>query len=193
MHLLPNQIAQKLWVSERTIYNYKKKLKGQFKEERRNGKSYLEFEPFLAYAKSLWNLFPKDSETVLNIQKEVQSDSGVNKEKQVKKTDWIFWNLSERVSESSERLQNRDKEKKQLENYSNNLNEQVKKYALAFSEEKAEKKELQKKYDTLETRFLNKVEATAKYKGKVALFFALLGGLAFALSLILGYVLFFQN
>ncbi len=47
--------------------------------------TYLEFVPFLEYAKSLGNTFPKDSEIFPNIQKEAQNDSEKVKENKIEK------------------------------------------------------------------------------------------------------------
>jgi intergrase/recombinase len=63
--ILSRHLAQKLGVSERTLYNYRKKLKGKFTEENRNGKLYLEPKPFFNYAESIGILIPKPAEEIL--------------------------------------------------------------------------------------------------------------------------------
>ena len=161
--LLPKNIANKLWISERTVYNYRKKLAGKMKEERRNWKTYFDFETISEHFQKFGN-----------VAKYITSENELN---QHQTNNWI----SEGNSETLAKLQ---EDQTNLKKYNNNLNEQIQKYAIAFSEEKKEKQKLQEKYDKLESNFLAKIEELSRAKWKLALWLALLGGLAIAFFII---------
>lgn len=76
-------------------------------------------------------------------------------------------------------------QKDYLEKQNANLSEQIQKYALAFTEEKKEKQELLTRYNSLEDRFLKKVEEFSNLKGKFYLWLGLLGGLLLGLIALL--------
>lgn len=97
--ILSRHLAQQLGISERTLYNYRKKLKGTFREENRNGKLYLEPKPFIDYAESIGISIQKPSEEIL----ESVGKQSEDKQKDKSKTnDYQPWNPSESAESISE-------------------------------------------------------------------------------------------
>lgn len=138
-------------------------MAGKIKEERRNWKTYFDFEAISEYFQKFGNI--------------AKYPTSENKINQSQSDNWI----SESNSETLAKLQ---EEQTNLKKYNNNLNEQIQKYAIAFSEEKKEKQRLQEKYDKLESNFLAKIEELSRTKWKLALWLALLWGLAITFFII---------
>ena len=149
-YLLPQDIVKELWISLKTVYNYISKSGNKVRTERRNGKTFVNFEDLQSYLQT-W---------LQSIQSDYKSNDIDNNNKLLDistlKQDWNLQSdynrLQTNYSSVIERVD-------QLNKMSSNYQDMAQKYAIRLSEEKDEKKSLQEKYDALEKNYLDKVDA----------------------------------
>ena len=151
-YLLPQDIVNELWISLKTVYNYISKYGNKIRTERRNWKTFVNFEDLQNYLQT-W---------LQNIQSDYKNDDVIDKGNAVDisilKQDWKLQSdynkLQSNYSSVIERVE-------QLNKMSSNYQDMAQKYAIRLSEEKDEKKALQEKYDALEKNYLDKIDAYA--------------------------------
>jgi hypothetical protein len=151
-YLLPQDIVNELWISLKTVYNYISKSWNKVRTERRNGKTFINFEDLQSYLQS-W---------LQSIQSDYKSDDVIDKNntvdistlKQDLKLQTDYNKLQSNYNSVMERVE-------QLNKVSSNYQDMAQKYAIRLSEEKEEKKVLQEKYDILEKNYLDKIDAYA--------------------------------
>lgn len=149
-YLLPQDIVNELWISLKTVYNYISKYGNKIRTERRNWKTFVNFEDLQNYLQT-W---------LQNIQSDYKNDDVIDKGNAVDisilKQDWKLQSdynkLQSNYSSVIERVE-------QLNKMSSNYQDMAQKYAIRLSEEKDEKKALQEKYDALEKSYLDKIDA----------------------------------
>lgn len=151
-YLLPQDIVNELWISLKTVYNYISKYGNKIRTEKRNGKTFVNFEDLQSYLQS-W---------LQSIQSDYKSDDVIDKNntvdistlKQDLKLQTDYNKLQSNYNSVMERVE-------QLNKVSSNYQDMAQKYAIRLSEEKEEKKVLQEKYDILEKNYVDKIDAYA--------------------------------
>lgn len=151
-YLLPQDIVNELWISLKTVYNYISKYGNKIRTEKRNGKTFVNFEDLQSYLQT-W---------LQNVQSNYKSDDikDINKVIDISslKEDWKLQSDYDKLQSSYSGVIERVE---QLNKMSSNYQDMAQKYAIRLSEEKEEKKILQEKYDILEKNYVDKIDAYA--------------------------------
>ena len=129
--LTPPDLASRLGVSLRSVYNYLEKYKNRIKKSKKGNKTF-------------YCLF--DLEKILN---------DVNNLSDPEYNNSVSINNSESIQALKSDLENLKEENTNLSKFNNNLQDNANKYALALKEEKEEKKIRLNKYTDIQAKYEN--------------------------------------
>lgn len=148
-YLLPQDIANELWISLKTVYNYISKWWSKIRRDKRNWKTFVNFEDLQNYLQ----IWLQDLQSDFKREEMKSDDATVD----VIRVNW-FWS----VQNDYNTLQSEDvyfsEKVEQLQKANTKLQDLAQNYAIRLSEEKDEKKSLQDKYDNLEKNYFAKLD-----------------------------------